>query len=819
MAFVSKDRVKETSTTTGTGDFTLAGAQTGFKAFSAVCSSGDTFFYTIVNNVSGEFEIGEGTFTAGGALQRDTVLSSSNSNSAVTFGAGSKDVFLTAASDALIQASTDGTLTISEGTTFSADVSLGGDVLWDASDNALEFNDNIKAVFGTDGDLFITHTGVVGRLVSENGNIQIQAQEANSDVVIQADDQAGSTSEYFRADGSSGSAQLFFAASGSSSVKLATTNTGADITGVLTTDGITTSADINFGDNDKAVFGTGSDFEIYHDGSDTYFNQAGTGELRFGTSGSFDMQYFDGAAFRLTDNFELQFGSGNDFDMDYDSSLTAMVFNDNQTTKDFRFQQAGTDKIVFSSDNWEFQDGVKASFGTGSDLSIEHDGTNSLIANTTGDLNIQTSGSLVYQLNQDDAVKGPNLKLYRNSASPTNVDILGSLEFHGNNAAAEEVRYAYARARIRDTTDGAEDGALQFFCMRDGVDTQILKYDNDEGPDEVVINGSSFDIDFRVESDNKTHALFVDGANGVIGMGDSAPQDRLSRTTSGAVGRSTTGFEYVASRNDTTVGVDNFIGGYLFQTNDSGGTTKWGGMSAKGDDTSGNGVLEFFPVTNTYETSGNEGLMQLADTADLFLRAGGMRINRSEKNVYRAAEESLTINHAGAGANDTYTQVVVRDGTGGDHVWRHQRRGVVKSEIEENGDYQSATNSYGGTSDQRLKENIVASGSQWDDIKALQIKKYSMIEDGLDAPNMLGVIAQDLQASGMNGLVKQHFKTDDEDNPILDADGNQEEYLSVKYSVMYMKAIKALQEAMAKIETLEAENISIKARLDALEAG
>ena len=69
------------------------------------------------------------------------------------------------------------------------------------------------------------------------------------------------------------------------------------------------------------------------------------------------------------------------------------------------------------------------------------------------------------------------------------------------------------------------------------------------------------------------------------------------------------------------------------------------------------------------------------------------------------------------------------------------------------------------------------------------------------------------------GLVKQHFKTDDEDNPILDADGNQEEYLSVKYSVMYMKAIKALQEAMAKIETLEAENISIKARLDALEAG
>ena len=69
---------------------------------------------------------------------------------------------------------------------------------------------------------------------------------------------------------------------------------------------------------------------------------------------------------------------------------------------------------------------------------------------------------------------------------------------------------------------------------------------------------------------------------------------------------------------------------------------------------------------------------------------------------------------------------------------------------------------------------------------------------------MLGVIAQDLQAAGMNGLVKQNFKTNADDEPVLDADGNQEEYLSVKYSVLYMKAVKALQEAMAKIETLEA---------------
>ena len=152
-----------------------------------------------------------------------------------------------------------------------------------------------------------------------------------------------------------------------------------------------------------------------------------------------------------------------------------------------------------------------------------------------------------------------------------------------------------------------------------------------------------------------------------------------------------------------------------------------------------------------------------------------------------------------------------RDGTGADTVFRHIRRGTTKSEIEENGDFVSATNNYGGTSDQRLKENIVAASSQWDDIKALQFKNYSMIEDELDAPNMLGVMAQDLQASGMNGLVKQIFQTDAEDNPVLDADGNQKEFLSVKYSVLYMKAIKALQEAMAKIEVLETKVAALEA--------
>lgn len=95
MALVINDRVKETSTTTGTGDFTLAGAATGFETFNAGIGTSNTTYYTIFNQGTNEFEVGLGTLSASTTLQRDTVLSSSNSDSKVTFSAGTKDVFCT----------------------------------------------------------------------------------------------------------------------------------------------------------------------------------------------------------------------------------------------------------------------------------------------------------------------------------------------------------------------------------------------------------------------------------------------------------------------------------------------------------------------------------------------------------------------------------------------------------------------------------------------------------------------------------------------------------------------------------------------------
>ena len=97
MALVLNDRVKETSTTTGTGTLDLDGAVTGFEGFVAGIATGNTTYYCIAHTTADEWEVGIGTVTDAGTdtLSRDTVISSSNSDGKVVFTAGTKDVFCT----------------------------------------------------------------------------------------------------------------------------------------------------------------------------------------------------------------------------------------------------------------------------------------------------------------------------------------------------------------------------------------------------------------------------------------------------------------------------------------------------------------------------------------------------------------------------------------------------------------------------------------------------------------------------------------------------------------------------------------------------
>ena len=117
--------------------------------------------------------------------------------------------------------------------------------------------------------------------------------------------------------------------------------------------------------------------------------------------------------------------------------------------------------------------------------------------------------------------------------------------------------------------------------------------------------------------------------------------------------------------------------------------------------------------------------------------------------------------------------------------------------IEGDGDLKNTNNSYGAISDQKLKENIVDASSQWVDIKTLQVRRYNFKEEtGYNTHTQIGLVAQEVELVSP-GLVNE--------SPDRDEDGNDLGTVtkSVNYSVLYMKAVKALQEAMERIETLE----------------
>lgn len=134
MALVLKDRVKETSTTAGTGALTLAGAASGYQSFSVI-GDGNTTYYTIVDSTANTWEVGIGTYTASGTtLSRDTILESSSGGSAVSFASNSKDVFVTYPAEKAV--ATDATQTLDNKT-------INGALLYDG------YTEEVYAVSGT----------------------------------------------------------------------------------------------------------------------------------------------------------------------------------------------------------------------------------------------------------------------------------------------------------------------------------------------------------------------------------------------------------------------------------------------------------------------------------------------------------------------------------------------------------------------------------------------------------------------------------------------------------------------------------------------
>ena len=332
MAFVVNDRVKETTTSTGTGTINLDGAETGFETFVAGIGNSNTTYYCIQAQGGSAFEIGVGTVTDASpdTLSRTAIISSSNGDAAVDFGAGSKDVFCTLpASKAVIEDSSTnadiaGNLTIG-GTVDGVDIAARDAVLTSTTTTA---NAALPKAGGT----------MSGNLVLSSANITMSGTETVDGVDISARD-AVLTSTTTTATNAETTANAALPKAGGtmtgniSHASNFTLDMGGEITldadgavinlhdgGVstgkfdLTNSDVTLAAsvadkdikfqgidgsstitaltldmseagkalfnsDVKLGDGKGAIFGDGNDLQIYHDGNDSYVTDEGTGTL------------------------------------------------------------------------------------------------------------------------------------------------------------------------------------------------------------------------------------------------------------------------------------------------------------------------------------------------------------------------------------------------------------------------------------------------------------------------------------------------------------------------------------------------------------
>ena len=349
-----------------------------------------------------------------------------------------------------------------------------------------------------------------------------------------------------------------------------------------------------------------------------------------------------------------------------------------------------------------------------------------------------------------------------------------------------------------------------------------------------VFNESSADVDFRVESNGNANMFHVDGGNDGVGIGQTGNAHTLSVHDTTAFVPGSNNVANTAPLNVRSAASSGNIGAISLGGNDNcaiynhesqvlalqAHTRMLFMCSADNDDKIGT-KTERMRLTD-------DGILLVGRQTNNGSYPGLLSVNRATNAITATIENTVT---SGLGAS--ILKVISNQNTTNNSynlIDGHNIPANGRFLVRDSGSCQNTNNSYGAISDERIKQDITDASSQWDDIKALKIRNFKLKSD--TSKTQIGVIAQELETSSMNGLVEEappekenvafhsDFGTvvdgtaDNGATPIKDEDGNITGYQdiftagqkvkSVKYSVLYMKAIKALQEAMAKIESLEA---------------
>ena len=698
-------------------------------------------------------------------------------------------------------------------------ISAGGSKIGSFSANGLEFLDNEKATFGTGSDLQIYHDGSNSYIKDGGtGNLKILGTSMNI--------QSAAGENYIEAVNNA-HVKLFYDAA----EKLATTSTGIDVTGNAT-----------FADNGKAIFGAGNDLQIFSDGTKSYLIENGTGDLEVRAT---DFVVKNAGNTKIMASFNdggtVQLRYDNDTKLATTSAgidVTGEITADGLTVDGDAKISSFSPKLVLEDTDGTAQDDARLQVGA-SILNIKRDSDNLsrlTVGLSTGDisfyedtgttakffwdasaesLGIGTSSPL-YELHVEDATGNAVVNIESSTSGYSAVN-LGDT----NNDDVGQIKYDNSTNSMQFTTNASE-------AMRIDSSGNLLISGTNTTPN---VNSAGTTADNEMALRNDGLALFSaykstanDGVvmdinrtstdGGILGF-------RKDGSAVGSIGTGSTANFQIYNAQSSHVGLE-FGSPNIMPTNNSGVLTDagaaLGSSSYRFSDLYLSGGVKSSGGDNVFNDDGGDNDFRVESNGNEYM----LKVDGGKNQVYIGSESqivatntafNITSTSTGRAADlyrpsSTTTQNLVNFYSDVGGTTTHN------AAIDCDGDMENTNNRYTGFSDQRFKQDIVDATSQWDDIKALQVRKYRFInlveQLGDDAPVHLGVIAQELEASGMGGLVKT--KPMDEDNP--DAGDRK----SVAYSVLYMKAVKALQEAMERIETLETEMTSVKARLDALEA-
>ena len=510
---------------------------------------------------------------------------------------------------------------------------------------------------------------------------------------------------------------------------------------------------------------------------------------------------------------------------------TGVVFNEGSTDLDFRVEGSSNTHSFFV-DAGNDHVNIGASGDLGGRLNVHGNGVFQN-ADQTDTLSL---------LNTDaDANVGPRLKFGRNSASPAVNDLTGDIRFEGKDDGGNDFVTAQIRTQMTGVSNGSEEGKFWIETMKAGTARQRMSIAGAE----TIFNEDSVDVDFRVESNGKANMLFVDGGNNRVGIGDATDVAATLVVSDGDAGVTTpdaNGNVFVIEKNDN-------CGMSILSSTDGGGYIHFGDS---GD--ADIGVIEYSHPDNSMRfTVNTTEKMKIHSNGTLDLGAssssGGIFVNRDRGGDY--AIRAYNSNNSNPTGVFIFYSAAAPDSSGGNQFLRCQDTGAVRLDIRGNGDVLNHDNTYGSLSDERIKQDIRDSNSQWEDIKAVKIRNYKKKDDirqyGDNAAEQIGVVAQELEAVSPK-LIKHNdpsasdiisssefgtlYTSDDaetqdavlytaDDQEVINGDKNvgdiktpstkqigevkeiTEQVKSVNYSVLYLKAIKALQEAMTRIETLE----------------